>query len=159
MHPHNELIYPKAAIHAAVEQGWVDISQDEARYIKALISNKATVLTVVEIADYCTRKIWCRNLEIENSSRKNCYPKEGNYRFQQHGCRCAKCRKTLLVDVKTDVMRNATKDGNTLGNPDLNKKMPGWTITTVDMPKMDSTLTESANIARKELFWSLVWTG
>jgi hypothetical protein len=67
--------------------------------------------------------------------------------------------KTLLVDVKTDVMRNATKDGNTLGNPDLNKKMPGWTITTVDMPKMDSTLTESANIARKELFWSLVWTG
>jgi hypothetical protein len=159
MHPHNELIYPKAAIHAAVEQGWVDISQDEARYIKALISNKATVLTVVEIADWYCAKYGVEIWKSKTPAEKTAIRKKEITDFNSMVAGAQNAGKTLLVDVKTDVMRNATKDGNTLGNPDLNKKMPGWTITTVDMPKMDSTLTESANIARKELFWSLVWTG
>ncbi|NBA74563.1 hypothetical protein GOQ04_03345 [Emticicia sp. ODNR4P] len=156
MHPHNELIYPKAAIHAAVEQGWVDISQDEARYIKALISNKATVLTVVEIADwYWPAKYGVEVWKSKTPAEKTAIRKKEITDFNSMVAGAQNAGKTLLVDVKTDVMRNATKDGNTLGNPDLNKKMPGWTITTVDMPKMDSTLTESANIARKELFWSV----
>lgn len=156
MIPHNELIYPKSAIHAAVDQGWVDISQDEARFIKSLIQNKSSILMVVEIADwYWPNKYGYDEWKKLTPDQRTAKKKKEVQDFNKMMTGPDNAGKTFLVDVKTDLLKNMTKGGETVGNVKYDQKMPGWTITTVDMAKIDGTLTDSADIARKELLWSI----
>lgn len=156
MIPHNEAIYPKSAIHALVEQGWVDISQDEATYIKALIQNKTSVLTVINIKDwYWPAKFGADEWRKFSPEEKRAKKQAEVLAFNQMVAGATNAGKTLMVDVKTEFLLNQTKDGQTIGKPSLDKMMAAWEITSIDMPKMDGTLTESAAIARKECLWAI----
>jgi hypothetical protein len=156
MFPHNEKVYPKSAIHAAIEQGWVDISNDEAKYIKALIKNRTTIVTVVEIKDwYWPLKFgndeWQKLSADERKAKKKLEVSE----FNRMVAGVEQSGKTLMVDVKTQFLQNQTKSGQIVGNPALDKSMAAWEIKTVDMAKMDETMTKYGDVARKEVFWSI----
>ncbi|MEA5459107.1 hypothetical protein VB796_08670 [Arcicella sp. LKC2W] len=154
--PHTKNGYPKSSIQALIDMGWIDISNDEPRYIKALIQNKATVLTVVKIKDWYWearfgKKEWGEMTPTERQSKKKLEITDFNKMLSG----IDNAGKTLIVDVKTEFLQNRSANGQIIGKTNFDNVQEAWEVTFLEVAKLDGSISTYANTARKEIMFGI----
>lgn len=148
--------YPKSSIQALIDMGWIDISNDEPKYIKALIQNKATVLTIIKIKDwYWEARFGMEEWQKKTPEQKRLAKKTEIKAFNDMMSGIENAGKTLIIDVKTAFLQNRAKTGQNVGRVDYDAISEAWEVSFMDVAKLDNSISAYANTARKEIMFSI----
>lgn len=149
--------YPKSSIQALIDMGWIDISNDEPKYIKALIQNKATVLTIIKIKDwYWEARFGLDEWQKKTPEQKRLAKKEEIKAFNDMMSGIENAGKTLIIDVKTAFLQNRSKvSGQNVGRVNYDDFQDAWEVSFMDVAKLDNSISAYANTARKEIMFGI----
>ncbi len=146
--PSDETYYPVMDWTSIVNSGWLEISNNEPRLVKAIIENKAIVNYVIKIKDwYWSAKYpeW-NTWKVEKKKEKR---KETLDEFNKMIAGIDQAGKTMLMDVITQLNEDikAAVKGKTLNYKDT---QDAWELTTVPNNDFSGSLKTDADTARKE---------
>jgi len=143
--PADENYYPWAEWMSIITSDWLDVNNNEPKFVKFLVENKATVNYIIKIKDWywaARYPDWSTIDTTEKTARKRKLIQE----FNDMMTGIEKSGKTMIIDVLT---------GLTGAIKDFTKQSEAWEITTVPQNNFDGSLKEDSNTARMEIMFAI----
>lgn len=145
--------YPKMPWTSIIESGWLDINNNEPRFIKFLIQNKATLNYVIKIKDWYwaeVHKDW-KDINAEEKLKRKRMELEG---FNRMMTGVEATGKSIIIDVKTAYLSSRVNEKQ-VGIQNLKDIQEAWEIDIIPVNKFDGSLKEDSNTARMEIMFAI----
>lgn len=150
--PSDEKYYPKMPWTTIIKSGWLDISNGEPKFIKALIQNKATINYIIKIKDwYWGAKYGEEAWGAFTPKKKMELRKKEIDEFNEMVTGLEQSGKSMIIDVWTEL--NSQLEDKLKGTTKFNfsSMQDAWEITKVPQNDFSGSLKEDANTARIEI--------
>ena len=146
----DEEYYPHAEWQSIIESGWLEISNNEPRFIMAVIQNQAIVNYIIKIKDWYWTAKYGKDWLAWDAKKKKQKREETIKEFSDMVGGSLNAGKTMIADVITQLNLDLMSEikGKSANFKDFQE---AWELITVPQNTITGSLKEPADTARKEI--------
>lgn len=146
-------VYPEMPWTSIISSGWLDINNNEPKFIRALVKNKSTLNYAIKIKDWYWEMLYTDWKDIKEEERLNRKREELNG-FNKMMSGVDATGKSIIIDVKTAYLAGRLNN-KSLGPQNLKDTQEAWEIEPIPINMFDGSLKEDSNTARMEIMFSI----
>ncbi|PWK27174.1 hypothetical protein LV89_01989 [Arcicella aurantiaca] len=145
-----EEYYPSTEWQTILESGWLEISNNEPRFIMAVIQNQAIVNYIIKIKDWYWRAKYGKDWDSWKADKRKQKREETIKEFSDMVGGSLNAGKTMIADVITQLNLDLQSEvkGKTSNFKDFQE---AWELVTQPQNTITGSLKEPADTARKEI--------
>lgn len=145
--------YPQMPWTSIIESGWLDINNNEPKFIKFLIQNKATLNYAIKIKDWYWTELYKDWKEIGAAEKKKRKKLElDGFNRMMTGVEAT--GRSIIIDVKTAYLSSRLNEKQ-VGIQNLKDFQEAWEIVPIPVNQFDGSLKEDSNTARMETMFAI----